>query len=125
MAAWYLGWNPAQQVAGRDWIAPLLAPLLEDPYDVVRYVAARSLRGLEGFENLEYDYVGPEAERGQARPKVWQQYRERPAESVRSRSGSDGARAARLLLYVDGSLDRVALRRLLASRDDREVTLKE
>ena len=125
LAAWYLGWKPAQEVAGNEWIAPLLAPLLEDPYDVVRYVAARSLRGLPGFEDLDYDYVGDEAARTPAKRKVWDQYKEQRATRPGAGETEDTERASRLLLYVDGSLHRVALARLLERRDDRDVTLAE
>ena len=38
-------------------MAPYLATLLEDPYPVVRYIAARSLKELPGFETFSYDYV--------------------------------------------------------------------
>jgi hypothetical protein len=125
LAAWYLGWAPAQAVAGNDWIAPHLAALLEDPYDAVRYVAARSLRGLAGFEDLEYDFVGAEADRAPAKLEVWKRYAQALAKSDGSARRIDDDRASRLLLYADRSLDRVALGRLLARRDDREVSLAE
>ncbi len=66
MWAWHLGWEPAQAVGGRDWQAPFLAVTLNDPYDVVRYVAARSLRSLPGYAAFDYDFVGTAAERSAA-----------------------------------------------------------
>ena len=44
LAAWHLGWAPAQAVGGADWQAAVLAQLLLDPYPAVRHVAARALR---------------------------------------------------------------------------------
>lgn len=116
LASWYLGWEPAQAVAGTDWIAPQLAPLLNDPYDVVRYAAARSLRSLPGFERFAYDFVGAKATREPAVQEVWAQYKAQKKPQ---------ARFERLLLHSDGSLDRVGLRKLLEQRDDRDVTLLE
>ncbi len=46
LVAWSAGWEPAQEASGSDWLAPFVARLLADPYGVVRYVAARSLRTL-------------------------------------------------------------------------------
>ena len=63
LAAWSAGWKPAQEASGRDWVAPYLGILLEDPYAAVRYVAYRSLRTLPAHRDLRYDYVGSEAER--------------------------------------------------------------
>ena len=40
-----MGWAPAQQASGTDWMAPHLAQLLDDPYDAVRSsLRARSAR---------------------------------------------------------------------------------
>ena len=38
-----MAWPPAQQASGADWMAPYLAQLLDDPYDAVRFGAARSM----------------------------------------------------------------------------------
>ena len=58
IAAWHFGWPDAHEASGTHWLAPHLAHLLEDPYGVVRYVAARSLRTLPGAERLDFDYLG-------------------------------------------------------------------
>jgi hypothetical protein len=44
----------------------VLAPLLNDSYAAVRYIAGRSLRTLPGFADLKYDYVAE----GPARSKA-------------------------------------------------------
>ena len=46
--AWHLGWPEAQAISGKEWMAPQLAVLLEDPYDAVRYIANRS-SGKQGY----------------------------------------------------------------------------
>ena len=43
LAAWHMGWQSAWQVVGREWQAPFLAQLLDDPYAGVRNVAFDSL----------------------------------------------------------------------------------
>lgn len=44
LIAWALGWGPAQRASELASAPLLLGILLDDPYDAVRYVAARSLR---------------------------------------------------------------------------------
>ena len=59
LTAWSMGWGPAQEASGTTWMVPHLGEALGDPYDAVRFIAARSLRSLPGYANLEYDFVGP------------------------------------------------------------------
>jgi hypothetical protein len=56
-----LGWEPARRASIAGWQAQLLVAALDDPYAAVRFVAARSLRSLPGFAELDYDFI---AERG-------------------------------------------------------------
>ena len=58
-----LGDAAARAVSGRGWQAQVLAEALDDPYAAVRFVAARSLRSLPGFEELAFDFVAERAER--------------------------------------------------------------
>ena len=119
LIAWAMAWAPAQTAAGTDWQARILAPLLDDPYDVVRFIVGRSLRSLPGFDEFEYDFLAaPEVRQGvsQQTIEVW--------ESQRKQSGlpvdlSD-------LLQTD-SADSLSefLETLLRKRDDRRVELAE
>ena len=85
MAAWHLGWQPALEVSGDDWMVPLLAQLLEDPYAAVRHIAATSLQGRPGFEGFEYDYIAPRPEREAARLEALERWRRsRPDQGRRS-----------------------------------------
>ena len=62
LMAWSFGWDAAKEVSGQDWMAPILAALIADPYDAVRYIALRSLRRLPGFEEYELDFMARQAE---------------------------------------------------------------
>ena len=62
---WHMGWQPARDVSGSDWLTPYLAEGLTDTYDAVRYIAAKSLKAAP-----DYDYIGPETQRRAARDRV-------------------------------------------------------
>jgi predicted CXXCH cytochrome family protein len=116
--AWHMGWPEARQASGEHWLAPLLAQTLNDPYDVVRYISARSLRSLAGFEDLPYDFIGPAERRARAAAeaiRLWSEKRLR---------GTSGANP-RILLDAEGLLDRATVQRLLEQRDDRKILLAE
>jgi len=116
LAAWYAGWEPARTASG-SWMMPHLAQLLEDPYPAVRYIAWRSLGTMEDLDALDFDFVGPDAHRAEVRDTLWERWnRERR---------KPGDRASSMLLYPDGSLDRLALGELLRERDDRIVFISE
>jgi predicted CXXCH cytochrome family protein len=116
IAAWHAGWSPAQQASGNDWLAPLQARLLEDPYGVVRYVAAQGLRQLPGFAELSYDFLAAPAELRLAREAaVWQWSRRPPPQ----RTGEA------IFIQADGRLMEARVDALLRQRDDRPVIIKE
>jgi hypothetical protein len=117
LVAWHLGWEPAQQASGRDWLAPYLAELLTDPYSVVRLIAHRSLRQLPGFENFSYDYSGPEAGRTRASASVLQSW-------STARKPDAQARPA-VLLNSSGTMDREKFSSLLLRRNQRPLELLE
>lgn len=117
LAAWSYGWEPAQAASGTRWMVPYLGELLGDPYDAVRFIAARSLRTIPGFETLEYDFTGPREERIEA-----------AVGALRAWRNSTSARARRdpeLLFGPDGALDTAAMRRLFDQRDHRPLFLRE
>src|SRR5690606_16978310 len=43
IVAWHMGWTPAQQASGRDWLYPYLIFELNDPYSAVRFISWKSL----------------------------------------------------------------------------------
>ena len=118
LAAAYMGWRPAQQASGSDWMAPYLAELLADPYAAVRAVAARSLRTLPGHGALEFDFVEtPMARRSAVRAWVQEQWLSQLGEAPRPVPGPLAAR--------EGVLDRMAWLELVKERDVRPLTLIE
>jgi len=114
-AAWYLGWAPAQQASGTDWMPPFLAVLMEDDYDVVRYMAYRSLKSIPGYEDLKFDYVSSETDRAEVVAKVREQW------NVAKRAVGNVA----VLLGDDGAFDEAGAQRLLNVRDNTRVLLTE
>ena len=66
IAAWHAGWPEAQRTSGDAWLTQVLTPLLDDPYDAVRFIAERSTRTLPGLAELSYDFLDPSAERRSA-----------------------------------------------------------
>jgi hypothetical protein len=118
LVAWHMGWEPALEASGRDWMAPYLGHLLADPYAVVRNIAHRSLRRHRGFEDFAYDYVGPPEERSTSRERAvgwWMSQRRPPLDRF----------GPHLLMSDVGALDLERLTTLSRQRDDRPMDLRE
>lgn len=115
LAAWALGWQPALEASRNDWVPPVLAQLLNDPYDAVRFLANRSLKAQPGFESFAFDFMGSPEYRLQKAAEVMQQWQ------------ATGGRIenAALLISPGGNLVRAEFQRLLEARDDRVVVLAE
>ncbi|MBI4658601.1 MAG: C cytochrome precursor [Verrucomicrobia bacterium] len=118
LMAWSMGWEPAQTASGRRWMIPILAQLLDDPYAAVRYRAARTLRRNPGFEDFGYDYVGPAADRAQARERALDLWRKTPALEL-DRTGPE------ILILPDGRLSQEKFDALLRQRNNRSVFIVE
>jgi hypothetical protein len=117
LAAWSMGWPPAQRASGAGWMGPYLAELLTDRYDAVRSIAYRSLRTLPGFADFRYDYVAPPDQRMADAVRaltVWQN-QPRP----------DGRSDRELLFSSRDYVDMEAVGRLLRQRDNRQILLRE
>lgn len=115
VTAWAMGWDAARKTSGGDWQAPLLAELLVDPYSAVRFVAYRSLRSLPAGEGFDYDFLAPEAVRLQKKNEL----QKRAKKVHRPKSGSA------LPYRPGGELDIELVRRILAERDDRPISISE
>ncbi len=116
LAAWSMGWQDAQAASGTDWIAPLLAEGLNDPYDAVRFIARRSIRSLARFQDLEFDAISPATVRRQIVAQVrdtWHQAADRPK------------RVDEALLLGEQGLLLNKLQALQKDRDDTEIDLLE
>ncbi|HYL39168.1 MAG TPA: ammonia-forming cytochrome c nitrite reductase subunit c552 [Bryobacteraceae bacterium] len=113
LMAWSAGWQPARQASGVDWMAPFVGQLLDDPYDAVRFIAARSLATLPGFENFNYNFLASPNVRAEAVSNVVSAWR--------------GAHRAdpQLLLGAGGAVDFDMLKALKTKRDDRRMFMRE
>ncbi len=115
LMAWSLGWDSARQASGSDWMPPFLGQLLEDPYDAVRFIAARSLRRSEAFADWSYEFFGPTEVRAAAHREVLERWQRLP----------HGADRPAGLIDANGAVNRDLQERLLGQRDDRVVSLAE
>lgn len=118
LTAWSMGWEAAHRASGKSWLAPFLAQTLNDPYDVVRYISARSLRRLPGYGDFSYDFVGPPEDRAHAKERALDIWRENGRRNL-DRIGSE------ILIGPDGALRRQQIDSLLRRRDDRPMGLAE
>jgi predicted CXXCH cytochrome family protein len=117
ITAWSMGWGPAHEASGREWLAPYLGQLLDDPYAAVRFVAYRSLRRLPGYAGFAYDFVGPAAKRSGTPQRVIDAWA--GARSTAHRNG------ARVLLDPPKRLRWDVIERLKKQRDDRPIQINE
>ena len=111
LMAWSFGWKPARDVSGSEWMVPLLGQLVDDPYDAVRFIAARSLRRFDGYGDWSYDFMSSRVTRARAKRAVWNGWSSSTSNPV-------------VLVGADG-YEWDTFRRLLANRDDRRVNLQE
>jgi predicted CXXCH cytochrome family protein len=117
LAAWTLGWGPAREAAGEEWLPPFLAHLLDDPYPAVRFIAGRSLQSLAGL-GISYDYIAPREERILTQQEVLAAWKRR-------RASSPGRTGPNILIKDDGTLNRATIESLSSQRDDRSMDLAE
>jgi hypothetical protein len=115
LMAWSFGWEPARGASGTDWMAPYLAQLLEDPYPAVRFVAERSLRGIEGFEAVDYDFMGTDANMSAAHAEVLELWSRHTPPEPRGPT----------MIRSDGRVHPELFVRLLSARNDRPVIVAE
>lgn len=113
IVAWHAGQPESQQASGAQWMGPVLAPLLVDPYDAVRWIAAKSLRTLPGYADFQYDFIDPPDARAAAVGRALEEW-----------PGASGQFPA-ALFHPDGAPDAQLLQSLLRNRDDRPVYLVE
>jgi hypothetical protein len=116
LVAWSAAWQPAQAASGVDWIAPLLAPLLEDPSPVIRLVASRSLATIQPGYAQDYDFVGSPHERKAARKQVISAWNELPRAKRESLP-------TRVFIKAGGESDEELIQRFVNERDDRGLLM--
>jgi hypothetical protein len=118
IVAWSMGWSPAQQAAGREWLVPHLAISLNDPYAAVRYVAWKSLQTLPGFEEFPFVYTASDDVTFAAAGKAYDQ-------SVELLRRNPVSFAPATLLQPNGRFQTAPYQRLLDGRNNRRIYLVE
>ena len=121
LLAWHLGWEPALQVAGKSWIPPVLAQLLDDPYAAVRCVAERSLKQVApGLLPAGFDFTMPPDARLPVQALVVERW-------TREMSAAHGESmpAQTLVRLNDATATQDGLQRLARQRDQKPVRLRE
>lgn len=118
LTAWSMGWAPAQQASGRDWLYPYLTVGLQDPYAVVRFVSWQSLKSLPGCAETEFDYTAE----GDALSRSVRENYQKWWQNLR-RPGT--AYPATTLLSPDGRFQGDTFRRLFNARDMSPVFIVE
>lgn len=113
-----MGWLPAQQTSGTGWMAPYLAQLLDDPYEALRFIVARSLRTAPGFQDFAYEFTAPRGNRLAAATGAMNIWKE-------SRRKSGGRTDPQLLLDAGGNVKLDTVNRLVRGRQNRLVFLRE
>lgn len=118
LAAWHLGWKPAREAAGSDWMIPLLGALLDDPYAAVRCLAERSLRLTPSAVPPGYDFVTEPETRPPASEEAWRRW-------LASRSAGAAAPAPFSGALTAPDDVRARLRPMLELRNHRPMRLRE
>ena len=116
LIAWAMGWGASHEASGSEWMAPLLAELLDDPYMAVRFITRRSLSTLPGMSEINIESGGPTA----ARSRVLSAWRSRARGDALPMAG-----LGRVYLTHEGNLDEAAVQTAKSKRDDRLVNLAE
>jgi hypothetical protein len=116
MAAWAMGWSDARQTSGSGWQAPFLAPLLNDSYLAIRFIARRSLRSLPGFGDLEIDNLADEPQRMRKIDEISKRWMSLPRDLPKNHE---------TILIEDGRLQSQTVDRLLRQRDHTPIELAE
>lgn len=120
LIAWAMGWAPAQQASGRDWLPPYLAITLNDPYAAVRYAAWKSLQTLPGFEDFSFIYTADDDTTFAAANTAYLRSVE-----LRSAQPPSAPPPAATLLDAAGHFAPGPYQRLLDERDNRRIYLVE
>ena len=113
-----MGWAPAQQASGRDWLYPFLIFELNDPYAAVRFGAWKALQSLPGFTGYEFDYRQDDARQKEALTlayQYWWQEVRKPAGDYRPQT----------VLEPNGLFRQATFDRLLDQRSRRSIFLAE
>ncbi len=118
LIVWGMGWKPAQDVSGREWLYPYLIYTMTDPYAAVRFDAWKSLQTLPGFSNFSFTYTADDRSLRQAAGSALQKW----LQEVRPPNPTFEPSTA---LDPDGRFQRDVFQRLRSERDDKRILLAE
>jgi len=118
LMAWSMGWPAAREVSGSEWMTPYLLQLLNDSYPAVRIIANRSFRLQNGFDDFNFDPVGPADLREKATTAMAARYVE-----LAQQGKISGTPAT--LFDSSGIVSPEEYTRLIQQRNQRPVTLEE
>jgi hypothetical protein len=118
LIAWGFGWEPAQKVAGRDWLYPYLIYSMTDPYAAVRFDAWKSLQTLPGFSNFSFIFTAADRLLGEAAARAHGKW-------LREVRDPNAVYRPETVLDSDGHLQQDIFQRLRTERDDKPILLSE
>ncbi len=113
-----MGWQPAQQAAGIDWLYPYLIYTLTDSYAAVRFDAWKSLQTLPSFSDFSFTYTMDDRSLESAAELAMGKWarRVRPSSAVFE---------SQTLLDDRGRFQQDEVQRLRNERDERRIFLAE
>jgi len=118
LITWGMGWKPAQEISGRDWLYVYLIYGLTDRYPAVRFDAWKSLRTLPGFEDFAFKYTDNEETLSRAAASAldhWSREVRGPNAIIPAETGLDS----------QGRPYRELFMRLRNERDEKNIILAE
>ena len=118
LIAWGMGWESAQQTAGRDWLYPYLIYSLNDPYAAVRFDAWKSLQTLPGFSDFSFTYSAADDYLREMSAGAYEKW----LRDVRER---DVIYRPETALDADGRFRQDTFQRLRSERDNNPIILAE
>jgi Cytochrome c554 and c-prime len=118
LIAWGMGWESAQQTAGRDWLYPYLIYSLNDPYAAVRFDAWKSLQTLPGFSDFSFNYSAADDYLREMSAGAYEKW----LRDVRERNVTYRPETA---LDADGRFRQDTFQRLRSERDNKPIILAE
>ena len=118
LIAWGMGWESAQQTAGRDWLYPYLIYSLNDPYAAVRFDAWKSLQTLPGFSDFSFIYTGADDYLRQTSAGAYEKW----LREIRERNMTFRPETA---LDRDGRFQQDTFQRVRRERDNKPIILAE
>ena len=118
LIAWGMGWKPAQETSGRDWLYPYLIYSMTDPYAAIRFDAWKSLQTLPGFSDFAFTYTAD-------KPAITE-----TANRALTKWSSEVRRPTALfppetVLESDGRFKEDVFGRLRKARDEKPIVLAE